>query len=98
VQVERVEENQEEGTRYAMLIYPEGEVAVKVEQLPGEISGGAQLAYQPSSRRFRAKKSGSRNHENTRNKAGNSPALLRVVSCVFVVPLVASVPFLSGLI
>ena len=45
---DRLEENEETGTRYAVLIYPEGEVPVKVEHLPEEVGVGCRLQYQPS--------------------------------------------------
>ena len=52
VEVDRLEENEEDGTRYAVLIYPEGEVPIKVEHLPEEAGIGSHLQYQPSEGQF----------------------------------------------
>lgn len=52
VEVDRLEENEEDGTQYAVLIYPEGEVPIKVEHLPEEVSIGSRLRYQPSEGKF----------------------------------------------
>jgi hypothetical protein len=55
VEVDRLEENEEDGTRYAVLIYPEGEVPIKVENLPEEVGAGSSLQYQPSEGQFSVK-------------------------------------------
>jgi hypothetical protein len=56
VEVDRLEENEEVGIRFAVLIYPEGEVPIKVEHLPKEVSVGSRLQYQPSAGQFSVKK------------------------------------------
>jgi len=55
-EIDRLEENEEDGTRYAVLIYPEGEVPIKVEHLPEGIGVGSRLHYEPSEGQFRVKK------------------------------------------
>jgi hypothetical protein len=52
VEVDRVDES-EEGTSLAILIYPEGEVPVRVEYLPEGVNTGSLLHYDPSEERFR---------------------------------------------
>lgn len=56
VEVDRLEVNEEVGTRYAVLIYPEGEVPIKVEHLPEEVGVGCRLQYQPSEGQFSVRK------------------------------------------
>ena len=56
VEVDRLEENEEDGTRYAVLIYPEGEVPIKVEHLPEEVGAGSRLQYQPLEVQFSVRK------------------------------------------
>lgn len=48
VEIDRVEENEAEGALYAVLVYPEGELPVRVEYLPSDVSGGKRLRYEPS--------------------------------------------------
>ena len=52
VGVDRLEENEEDGTGYAVLIYPEGELPIKVEHLPDEVGAGSRLQYQSSEGQF----------------------------------------------
>ena len=47
VEIDRVEES-EEGTSLAVLVYEDGEVPVRVEQLPQNISAGSRLRYEPA--------------------------------------------------
>lgn len=51
VEVDRLEES-EEGIRFAVLVYSEGEVPIQVEFLPEGISNGSQLRYDPSEERY----------------------------------------------
>lgn len=51
VEIDRVEEG-EEGRGFAVLVYPEGEVPVRVEVLPEEVSAGSRLRYDPSKGRY----------------------------------------------
>ena len=51
VEVDRIDES-EEGKRLAVLIYPEGEVALPAESLPTEIDVGTRLHYNPSEGQF----------------------------------------------
>ena len=51
VEVDRLEES-EEGTRFAVLVYPEGEMPVQVEHLPEGIQGGNRVRYDPSKERY----------------------------------------------
>ena len=51
VQVDRLEEG-EEGIRFAVLVYSEGEVPIQVEFLPEGISNGSRLRYDPSEERY----------------------------------------------
>lgn len=52
VEVDRVDES-EEGVRFAILTYPEGELPVQVEYLPEGINAGSRLRYDPSEERYR---------------------------------------------
>jgi hypothetical protein len=52
VEIDRVDES-EEGAHYAVLIYPEGEVPVQVEQLPQNPSAGSRLHYDASAGQYR---------------------------------------------
>ena len=58
VEVDRLEENEGDGTRYAVLTYPEGEVPIKVEHLPEEVGAGSRLQYQSSEGRFTIRENG----------------------------------------
>ncbi|HEY0406138.1 MAG TPA: hypothetical protein VGC89_10445 [Pyrinomonadaceae bacterium] len=51
-EIDRIEES-EEGARYAVLVYPEGEVAIGLEHLPRDVSQGARLRYEPSAGQYR---------------------------------------------
>ena len=57
VEVDRLEENEEDGARHAVLIYPEGEVPIKVKNLPEEVGVGSRLQYRPSEGQFSIKRS-----------------------------------------
>jgi hypothetical protein len=52
VEVDRLEEG-EEGTRFSVLIYPEGELPVLVKFLPEGVHGGSKLHYDPSEEIYR---------------------------------------------
>jgi hypothetical protein len=52
VEVDRVDES-EEGVRFAILVYPEGELPVQVEYLPEGIDAGSRLRYDPDEERYR---------------------------------------------
>lgn len=52
VEVDRVDES-EEGVRFAVLVYPEGELPVQVEYLPEGINVGSRLRYDPSEEGYR---------------------------------------------
>jgi hypothetical protein len=56
VEVDRVEEDEGGGGRYAVLIYPEGEVPIKVEHLPAGVGVGGRLRYLPPEGRFGVEK------------------------------------------
>ncbi len=47
VEVDRVAENEEQRKRYAVLVYPEGEVTVGADFLPDKIREGTLLSYDP---------------------------------------------------
>lgn len=47
VEVDRVIEHEEQDVRYGVLIYPEGELAVKVKYLPDHTKEGSGLSYEP---------------------------------------------------
>lgn len=51
VEIDRLEES-EEGKRFAVLIYPEGELPIQDEFLPEEINSGSLLHYHPSEVRY----------------------------------------------
>ena len=44
VEIDRLEES-EEGVKYAVLVYPEGELPIKPTHLPHGIQGGSRLQY-----------------------------------------------------
>lgn len=44
VEIDRLEES-EEGVRYAVLVYPEGELPTKLMHLPQGVQGGSRLQY-----------------------------------------------------
>ncbi len=46
-EVDRVAEHEGTGERFAVLVYPEGEVPVGVDLLPGGMSAGDRLGYDP---------------------------------------------------
>jgi len=48
VEVDRVDENEETGARYAVLIYPEGELPIKLEHLPQGTEPGVRIRYEPA--------------------------------------------------
>ncbi len=50
VELDRMEENEETGTRYAVLIYPEGELPIKLEQMPEGIESGSRVRYDPEAK------------------------------------------------
>ena len=50
-EIDRVDES-EEGARYGVLVYPEGEVPVKVEHLPENVSEGSRVRYDPSAGQY----------------------------------------------
>jgi hypothetical protein len=52
VEVDRIAESAE-GTRYAVLIYKEGELAVPLECVPRNIEAGSRLRYDPNSGLYR---------------------------------------------
>lgn len=47
VEVDRVIEHEEQRVRYGVLIYPEGELPVKVKYLPNHTKEGSGLSYEP---------------------------------------------------
>jgi hypothetical protein len=51
VEIDRVDEG-EDGTRYAVLVYPEGEVPLPVGQLSQNPSVGGRLRYDPSAAQY----------------------------------------------
>jgi hypothetical protein len=57
VEVDRVEAN-EEGEGFAVLVYEEGELPLKVARLPGEVEGGMRLRYDPVEGTYRSTLSG----------------------------------------
>lgn len=52
VEIDRIAES-EEGKRFAVLVYPEGEVPIEVELLPEGVNDGRQLRYDPSEEIYR---------------------------------------------
>ena len=52
VEVDRLEES-EEGMRFAVLVYSEGELPIQVEFLPEGINVGSRLRYDPSKESYR---------------------------------------------
>jgi hypothetical protein len=51
VEVDRIDEG-EDGTRYAVLVYPEGAVPLQVEQLSRTPATGDHLRYDPSAAKY----------------------------------------------
>lgn len=51
VEVDRLEEG-EEGSRFAVLVYPEGELPISVEHLPEGVNVGSRLRYDPVEERY----------------------------------------------
>jgi hypothetical protein len=47
VEVDRVDESEEQSKSYAVLVYPEGEVAVGTEFLPDKAQAGTRVHYDP---------------------------------------------------
>jgi hypothetical protein len=47
VEVDRVSESDEQDNRYAVLVYPEGEVPIRTDLLPGKVQEGTRLNYDP---------------------------------------------------
>lgn len=52
VEIDRVDEGVE-GASLAVLVYPEGEVPVQVEFLPGNVSAGSLVRYEPAAGEYR---------------------------------------------
>jgi hypothetical protein len=52
--VDRVIDDVETGEKYAVLTYPEGELPVKLKNLPRGTRGGRRLRYDPAACRFNA--------------------------------------------
>jgi hypothetical protein len=50
-EIDRVDES-EDGAQLAVLVYPEGEVPVQIEQLPQGISAGHRVRYDPSAGQY----------------------------------------------
>ncbi|MCA1593788.1 MAG: hypothetical protein LC754_14290 [Acidobacteria bacterium] len=51
VEVDRLSES-EEGVRYAVLVYTEGELPIKTNFLPEDVREGSRLSYDPSTGRY----------------------------------------------
>ena len=51
VEVDRIDDS-EEGTHFAVLVYPEGEVAIQTEYLPEGVNVGSRLNYAPSKKKY----------------------------------------------
>jgi hypothetical protein len=51
VEVDRIDAS-EEGTHFAVLVYPEGEVTIQTEYLPEGINVGSRLNYDPSKKKY----------------------------------------------
>jgi len=47
VEIDRLEES-EEGVKYAVLVYPEGELPIKLKHLPPGAEAGSKLRYVPT--------------------------------------------------
>jgi hypothetical protein len=47
VEVDRLSESDEQDKRFAVLVYPEGEVPISTEFLPDKVREGARLHYDP---------------------------------------------------
>ena len=52
VEVDRIDES-EEGTHFAVLVYPEGEVTIQTEYLPEGVNIGSRLHYDPANKSYR---------------------------------------------
>jgi hypothetical protein len=50
-EVDRIDES-EEGTHFAVLVYPEGEVTILIEYLPEGVNVGSRLNYDPSIKKY----------------------------------------------
>jgi hypothetical protein len=50
-EIDRVDES-EDGAQLAVLVYPEGEVPIQIEQLPQGISAGRRVRYDPSAGQY----------------------------------------------
>jgi hypothetical protein len=51
VEVDRIDES-EEGTHFAVLVYPEGEVTIQTEYLLEGVNVGSRLHYDPSKKKY----------------------------------------------
>ena len=51
VEIDRLEES-EEGVKYAVLVYPEGELPIKLTHLPEGAAAGSRLRYVPTGSYF----------------------------------------------
>jgi hypothetical protein len=51
-EIDRLDES-EEGIRYGVLVYAEGEVPVRAEYFPGEVSAGSRVRYDPVETRYK---------------------------------------------
>ncbi|MBD0370126.1 MAG: hypothetical protein ICV60_04775 [Pyrinomonadaceae bacterium] len=54
-EVDRLVENEEQGTRYAVLVYPEGELPVRLDYLKGAVQAGSRVRYEPASAEYTVK-------------------------------------------
>ena len=53
VEVDRLAQNEESGEHFAVLVYPEGEVPVRLDALSGGVGAGSRLRYDPGARQYR---------------------------------------------
>jgi hypothetical protein len=51
VEVDRFAEG-EEGRHFAVLVYPEGELTIQIEDLPAGVNVGSQLHYHPAKKKY----------------------------------------------
>lgn len=51
-ELDRVVENEGDGTKYGVLVYPEGEVPIDIRHLPEGIREGSRLIYEPGEGRY----------------------------------------------
>jgi hypothetical protein len=51
VEVDRIDES-EEGTHFAVLVYPEGELTIQTEYLPEGVNVGSRLRYDPAMKKY----------------------------------------------